>query len=153
MPRGPTPKPDEKRQRRNEPTFATTELQAGAKVDAPALPNRTKFLSRTRSWYETWCASPQAAQFLGTDWERLQMLAYVVDDFFRASDAGQRQKLLAEIRSQEAKLGGTPEDRLRLRWRMAEGKREEERAEKSSTKKATRKRTDPRLKLVEGGNS
>lgn len=152
MPRGPTPKADEKRQRRNEPTFASIELDRDAKVKAPVLPQRSKLLARTRGWYETWASSPQAAQFLGTDWQRLQMLALVVDDFFRASEPGLRQKLLAEIRSQEAKLGGTPEDRLRLRWRLAESDRAEERASKTTAKKSpSRKRSDPRLQLVEGG--
>jgi hypothetical protein len=153
MPRGPAPKPDDKRQRRNEPTFASTELDRDAKVDAPALPNRSKFGARTKEWYDVWARSPQAAQFLGTDWQRLQMLAFVVDDFFKAADAAARQKLLAEIRSQEAKLGGTPEDRLRLRWRMAEGKDADERARKKAEKAKPARRTDPRLKLVEGGAS
>lgn len=148
MPRGPTPKPDDKRERRNEPTFPAVELERGAAVAAPRLPNARKLLARTKRWYATWAASPQAAQFLGTDWERLQMLALVVDDFFRATEPAARQRLLAEIRSQEAKLGGTPEDRLRLRWRLAEGKRDEDRADKAQAKKK-RNRTDPRLKLVE----
>lgn len=150
MPRGPAPKPDDKRQRRNEPTFETVTLSGDGKVTAPRLEGASKLLARTRRWYATWTSSPQAAQFLGTDWERLQMLALVVDDFFRADDPGQRQKLLAEIRSQEAKLGGTPEDRLRLRWRMSKG--DEPPAEepaKGGAKRTPRRRRDPRLELVE----
>lgn len=153
MPRGPAPKPAEKRQRRNEPTFATTELDpAGPKVKAPRLDGASKLLARTRRWYSTWCDSPQAAQFLGTDWERLQMLALVVDDFFRADEPALRQKLLAEIRSQEAKLGGTPEDRLRLRWRLASNERKDDAATKAekAAKRTSRGGEDPRLKLVGG---
>lgn len=155
MPRGPTPKPDEKRERRNEPTFPSVELDSDAKVAAPDLPDADSLHERTREWWAAWTSSPQAAQFLETDWQRLKMLALVVDDFFTTDDAKLRQKLIGEIRSQEAKLGGTPEDRLRLRWRMAGAKDADERVAKKASErpaaKRSRRKNDPRLEVLEGG--
>jgi len=138
---GRLPKPDEKRARRNAPTFETTEL-AGGKAKAPALPGRAKLSKPTRAWWDTWKASPQADQFLATDWQRLLMLVPMVESYF-AGNLG----LLAEIRLNEAKLGATPEDRLRLRWRMRSADQQVEREGKKAARPA--KRVDPRLKLVD----
>lgn len=144
---GPAPKPADKRARRNAPTFESTEL-VGGKAKPPALPGRSKLSAPTRRWWDTWVRSPQAAQFLSTDWQRLLMLVPIVEDYF-----GGEFKHLAEIRQNEAKLGATPEDRLRLRWRMREAANEEERAEKkAAAAKPSRGRRDPRLSLVEDGS-
>jgi hypothetical protein len=145
---GPKPKEAEKRARRNAPAFPEVELPAGAAIAAPKLPNARRFLAATRAWYATWASSPQAAQFTATDWQRLHMLAHLVDAYHREPCA----RDLAEIRLNEAKLGATAEDRLRLRWRLAEQKGAEERDERAaaSTKRPSRRRGDPRLKLVKG---
>ena len=145
--RGPAPKDPAKRERRNaEPV---TQLTGDAKVAAPKLPGANKFLAATRAWYATWCSSLQAAQFLATDWQRLHMLAPLVDRYFREPDP----RLLGEIRLNEQKLGATAEDRLRLRWHLREAEREEERTQKKGARKSSRRRADPRLKLVEGGGA
>jgi hypothetical protein len=149
---GPVPKDGEKRQRRNEPTFPPVELdERGDPAKAPKLPNARRYLAATKAWYATWASSPQASQFTGTDWLRLHMLAELVDGYFRADDPGLQQKLMGEIRLNEAKLGATPEDRLRLRWHFAMSKDAGERGEQAaaSTRKPSRRRGDPRLKLVE----
>jgi hypothetical protein len=52
--------------------------------------------------------------FIATDWGRLRMLLEIVDLFYREPS----KELLGEIRLNEAKLGGTPEDRQRLRWKL-----------------------------------
>jgi hypothetical protein len=143
--RGPAPKPDDKRARRNKPEIETTEL-AGDKGKRPALPGRRGLLPQTRRWWDTWAGSPQAEQFLATDWQRLIFLIPVVEAYFKG-DLGS----LTEIRLNEAKLGGTPEDRLRLRWRMRDADQEAERGEKKAAK--PKRRGDPRLKLVEGGSA
>jgi hypothetical protein len=51
-----------------------------------------------------------AVQFTGVDWQRLQRVARIVDQYDRHPDP----KLLAEIRLQEAAFGGSPLDRRRL---------------------------------------
>jgi len=73
------------------------------------------YLAETRRWFETWARSPMACEFVATDWERLRMLARVVDGFYRDPKAS----LLAEIRLQEALLGGSPLDRRRLGMQIA----------------------------------
>jgi hypothetical protein len=144
--RGPAPKEPDKRERRNA-DVAVTELDAESAVEAPELPGAAGFRDETRAWYAVWASSPQAAQFLGTDWQRLHMLAHLVDAYFKSPS----KEALGEIRLNEAKLGGTPEDRLRLRWRMADNAGAEERAARQGAARPTaRRRTDPRLKLVEG---
>ncbi len=68
----------------------------------------------TRAWWRTWCDSAQSSEFSSTDWQRLEMVAYLVDRYFRAP----AKDLLAEIRLNEAAIGATVEDRLKLRWRL-----------------------------------
>jgi hypothetical protein len=142
--RGPAPKDQAKKLGHHKPE-QVTELD-GKTVSAPKLPSARRYSKATRDWYEVWCSSPQAAEFIVTDWQRLHMLAPMVDAYF----AGDLSRL-SEIRLNEAKLGGTPEDRLRLRWRMAEGKGADERAQKQAAKAKPARRRDPRLKLVDGG--
>jgi hypothetical protein len=141
--------------RRNKPTFEPIELDPGKpKGRAPVLPRRRAMLPATRAWYDTWARSPQASQFMATDWQRLHLLAMLVEDIFRTDDPKLRKELLGELRLQEAKLGATPEDRLRLRWRLGEAKGEEERGQKQAARKQpSRKRGDPRLELIEGGKA
>jgi hypothetical protein len=148
---GPTPKPADKRARTNPPTFETTEL-AGGKVAAPRLVGRKKLCPEARRWWDVWAKSPQAGQFLATDWLHLEVLVHLVDDFYRADDAKARTTLAATILRVQSKLGATPEDRLRLRWRLSESAGAEERGEKKAAK-TKRRRTDPRLEMIDGGKS
>jgi hypothetical protein len=131
--RGPAPKPADQRRRRNKET-ATDELPAeGYEGKYPELPKtyrslapptkkgappravRLKFFDETRRWYEAWATSPMATMFTAPTWERLLRLARLIDQFERYPD----KTLLAEIRLQEATLGGTPADLLRLRKTIA----------------------------------
>lgn len=107
--RGPAPKPDDQRRRRNaqpDKTILSPEPFQGPSPDLP----RGRWLKRTRDWYEVWRHAPQAAMFGPTEWEFLATTAYVADKLFRGEVSA-----AAELRLREAKLGATPEDRLRLR--------------------------------------
>lgn len=139
--RGPAPKAERSRSR---DTAERMVLPHTGPVGTPELPDADRFGARTLAWYDTWRTSPQASQFTATDWLRLHMLAPLVDSYF----ARPNTKVLAEVRLNEAKLGATPEDRLRLRWDIVAMERSlaEEPARPSRST-----RTDPRLKLVEGG--
>lgn len=110
------PPPAENKRHRNKDTFAepAVTVQAGAEVDAPALPNARRYLKATREWYATWCRAPQAAAFTATDWQRLHMLAPIVDAYWRKPDT----RALAEIRINESLLGATHLDRLRGRIKV-----------------------------------
>jgi hypothetical protein len=110
------PPPSEQRRRSNPDTFAEAQVtvQADTEVDAPELPNARRYLKATRDWYATWCRAPQAAAFTATDWQRLHMLAPIVDAFWRKPDT----RALAEIRINESLLGATHLDRLRGRIKV-----------------------------------
>lgn len=147
MARGPLPKDESKKERRNAPTFETTQLD-GSPAKAPTMP-RGDWHRLTRVWWKTWKASPQAQHFLATDWLRLVELLPTVDAYFNGDLVR-----LNEIRQNESLLGATPMDRLRLRWRLREADKEAEREERAAAaKKPSRRRADPRLKVVEGGAS
>lgn len=110
------PPPAEKRRRTNKDTFAesTVTVPADAQVDAPELPGWEGYSTETLRWYNTWCASPQAVLFTPTDWQRLHMLAPLVDAYF----AKPSTKLMAEIRLSESLLGATHVDRMRGRIKL-----------------------------------
>jgi hypothetical protein len=134
---GPAPKDPEKRQRRNA-EVPMTEL-AGDPVPAPKLPRAitARWQPETRRWWKVWVSSPQATLFAATDWERLQQLAPLVDQYWREPKAS----LMAEIRQGESLLGATPIDRQRLRWKIRHPEVEEAEA-------PARRRRDPRLRVV-----
>ena len=113
--KGPPPKEGPKHGHRAAADQAVTSIPAEAKpLAAPLLPDASQYDHRTRGWYSRWASSPQATRFLMTDWQRLHMLAPLVDKFWRNPDRG----LLAEIRLNEASLGATVVDRQRLRWQI-----------------------------------
>lgn len=114
------PPPSEHKRRRNADTFEGQEVtvQADAEVRGPELPHAELYGPQTVAWYETWRRAPQAAAFVGTDWQRLAMLAPLVDTYF----AEPSTKLLAEIRLNEGLLGATHVDRLRGRIKVEQPK-------------------------------
>lgn len=107
------PPPSQRKRRRN------ADLHADAAVTVPSepaefgppLPDEEKYRTQTCVWYRTWRESPQAAAFEATDWQRLHMLAPLVDAYWGEP----RKELLSEIRLNESLLGATHVDRLRAR--------------------------------------
>lgn len=143
---GPLPKDASQRRRRNADAVTTTILPAdGPDGPTPELPGGHDYDSRTLAWYETWRGSPQAATFLPTDWQRLHMLAELVQEYWSEP----RKDLLAEIRLNEASLGGTAADRVRLRWTVAEPDIEPA-ARRSASPRGGSSRRDRVLKVVDG---
>lgn len=110
------PPPSENRHRRNADTFEdqAVTVSADAAAEAPELPHGPMYGPQTRAWYETWTRAPQAAAFTVTDWQRLHMLAPIVEQYFLAPST----KLLSEIRLNESLLGATHVDRLRGRIKI-----------------------------------
>ena len=104
------PPKDPDQRRRTNPEHRET-LPA-ANDQHPALPDADGYRVETRRWYETWARSPQASRFISTDWQRLHMLAPLVDSYF----ASPTVTLVKELRLQESLLGATVIDRARLRW-------------------------------------
>ncbi|EFC79235.1 hypothetical protein [Parafrankia sp. EUN1f] len=118
---GQGPPPAERRRRRNADPHASQAVTVPADappVQAPPLPYASRYKQATRVWYRTWCEAPQAAAFTVTDWQRLHMLAPIVDGYWRAAEAADAKgcrDLLGEIRLSESLLGATHADRLRGR--------------------------------------
>lgn len=123
--RGPAPKPKSQRRRRNKTPEEKVLPPEGNSSSFPKLPAKYKtrvrtedgpmsidvtFLKSTRDWYDDWAKSPMATEFTGVDWQRLQRVARLVDQY----DRNPAKDLLAEIRLQEASFGATPMDRRRL---------------------------------------
>ncbi|MET8658162.1 hypothetical protein [Streptomyces griseus] len=139
---GPTPSPN--RRRKNTDPVGPTVLPAdGFTGPSPDLPGGHDYNSRTLAWYETWRGSPQAATFLATDWQRLHMLAELVEKFFKEPS----KELLSEIRLNEAAIGALSADRMRLRWSLGApevGKGSERAAERVAARQG---KDDPRKRL------
>ena len=112
----PGPAPSENRRRRNADTFSDVQcvVNANESVDAPELPDADTFSQRTRKWYATWASSPQAQSFTPTDWQRLHMLAFLVNGYFADPSEGR----FKEIRQNESLLGATHLDRLKGRIKV-----------------------------------
>lgn len=134
--RGPTPTGTA--QRRN----ATGEqsITDPPPVEYPELPGAEMYLSQTIAWYEMWATSPQAAVFAASDWSRLHMVAALVDQYWQKPS----KDLMAEIRQNESKLGGTIEDRQRLRMKVEKPKDPGEPEKPAPT--PSRAKRDPRKK-------
>ena len=99
----------EGRRRRNAPTHGEKVVVDDGLVRGPELAG--EYGPETRAWYETWRRSPQAALFEATDWQRLTLLAAIVDRYFQRPSAA----ALSEVRMNEERLGATVVDRMRAR--------------------------------------
>lgn len=109
--RGPAPK--DGRVRRNADPVDSITLN-NPPVEAPKLRGYAKYSAATRQWWDTWVSSPQAGAFTATDWQRLMMLAPLVEQYHQEP----KTALLAEIRLNEERLGATVADRQRLRMKL-----------------------------------
>lgn len=111
----PGPPPAEHKRRRNADTYAglhSTVVDDG-ELTGPGLEGAS-WSAAARAYWEIWRHSPMAKAFLDTDWARLRMTLLLIEDYLRNPTA---QKL-SVIASQEASLGATVADRLRLRMRI-----------------------------------
>lgn len=114
------PPPSENKRRTNKDEFeehAVTVSDDG-EVHGPELPYSRLYTPRTLDWYETWRRAPQASTFTVTDWQRLNMLAPIVDAYWLEPST----KLLGEIRLNESLLGATHVDRMRGRIKVEQSK-------------------------------
>lgn len=109
MARGTLHAPKEQSRSRNKRPHDQKTLSADGTVRGPGLIG--DFDPIVTKWHETWRTSPQAALFEDTDWMRLQMLAPIVQAYYRRPGAA----ALSEIRMNEERLGATVVDRMRAR--------------------------------------
>ena len=126
---GPPPKDPSVRRRRNAtPGFRQLPAE-GRSGPAPDFPLSAPTQAELEMWSRLW-ALPQA-----TEWERIQcedMVALYVRTFSMATSAGvegaQLQKLLAEVRQLDSKIGISPSAMQALRWERADPPQAEEKA-------------------------
>ncbi|GII83283.1 hypothetical protein Ssi03_12730 [Sphaerisporangium siamense] len=107
--RGPAPK--ENAVRRNVVDLSHLEGDEDVPDRLKKLFKRDGYSVATQRWWDTWVESDQAESFKTTDWQRLQMLAPLVEAYYRRPG----HNALAEIRQNESLLGATVTDRMRLR--------------------------------------
>lgn len=107
--RGPAPK--ENAVRRNYVDLSHLEGDEDVPDRLRKLYKRDGYSMATQRWWDVWVESEQAESFKATDWMRLQMLAPLVEAYFRRPG----HNALAEIRQNESLLGATVTDRMRLR--------------------------------------
>lgn len=94
-------------------TFATQKLTDDGLTRGPSLEDATgrTWDDDVLRWYDVWRKSPQAQLFTSTDWQRLALLAPLVESHFAAPKAA----TMSEIRLNEERLGATVTDRMRAR--------------------------------------
>jgi hypothetical protein len=117
---GPPPKHMGARQRQNKSaTRAVISKPLPEDVKVPPLPAREQAWSgMAKAWWRDIWSSPMSSEYDESDIHGLWALAAVVDDFWTASTARDRQAALAEIRLQSVRFGLSPMDRRRLEWQI-----------------------------------
>lgn len=92
-------------------------LQDDVGWQVPELPHADQYMPETLEWWDTWVKSPQSKVFIGTDWQRLLMLAPMVDAYYRSAilEGNPKVARLDAIRQNECYFGATHHDRLRMR--------------------------------------
>lgn len=117
------PKDDSVRQRRNAPPIPTTILdrRKDDKLIGPDLPKEYSWGKRTRDWWDMWRRSEIAVRMEPSDWEHLLDTANLHNEFWsRSLQPATMTSYAAEIRRRVAALGGTLEDRLKLRIKFSD---------------------------------
>lgn len=162
--RGPAPKPDHLRQRRNKlPNAAIlpTEDEALAN-EVPVLPAREldgdkkpqAWHPQVLAWWESVWRSPMASEYLDADMKGgLYLLADLQQQRWDSRDKANLSAISAEIRLQEVRFGLSPVDRSRLRWVISQGEEAEEKTQarrEGKQRKPKKPVRDPRttLKMV-----
>ncbi len=125
MPPGPTPKPGSARARTNKhSTNAVLRSPEEGEIEVPPLPEIAgedgimRWHVMTVWWWKDIWASPMAPEFTDADIHGLYGLALIVNDFWNARTAKERQACAAEMRLQSVRFGLSPIDRRRLQWEI-----------------------------------
>lgn len=162
--RGPAPKPDSLRARRNVATSASVlpsqdamrqvfRGRRGTKLpkhlQLPPRPDDQPWQPRTVEWWQDAVTSPMGTRYLDADLHGLYLAFAIIDTFYREvidgpsrGHIGRLTMLATEVRQQIARYGLTPRDRLSLHWAIAED--EDQRSPRGGTPSPRDKVTDIR---------
>lgn len=113
--RGPIPKRDAERRRRNKPDWPTETLTTTAEVRVPAAD--PAWCSRAKRLWRAAKESPVVDLYQATDWQALAYLCDLMTTLFRPGRL--TMQLEAVIRSAATGAGLTKEERLYLEWMLA----------------------------------
>jgi len=86
-----------------------------------ALPDGEQWHPLTEAWWSAWVDSPLTADWPGVTWCELEVAALLHHRLMHGGPAS----LAAELRRRISLLGGTPQDRLRLRVTTATAEQHE----------------------------
>jgi hypothetical protein len=139
---GPTPKPDQERRRRNQPTFEWADIPIESALSAPALPAFRIWQQQTSDWWVALWSKGQAVMWEPSG-ESLWTLASLMDDLF--AGRAEAHRVSAEIRQHEDRHGLNPKAMIQLRWRFGVEPEADVPARKQRNRKASV------LKVLEGG--
>ncbi|WGH92104.1 hypothetical protein QDX21_07110 [Auritidibacter ignavus] len=136
--RGPSPKPSDRKVRRNKDHTAThvIEFIPGVQPDLPE--GVIDWPEQTREWWRMWAESPLSESFTQSDWLFLLDTA-LLHGMLWSGD----MSVMPELRIRVAKFGATPEDRARLRIQFADADDKDQRrgsSTSSSSAKTSRER-------------
>jgi len=73
-------------------------------VPPPRLRGARSLRPETLAWWQAWRSRGIELGFIATDWQRLEMLMLLVDEFHRTGNAVASRRLAGEIRRNEALL-------------------------------------------------
>lgn len=158
--RGPAPKPQGSRARRNKDPQILKIITARP-VEQPSLPvieqvvpdengkprkKRFTWPTVTRRWWKMWGESPLSAEYTETDWSFLLDTAYLHALYWKGDF-----RVAGELRLRVAKFGATPEDRARLRiqFAVADGLEDEGPSDESSPVSSRSRRRKTVLKEMQ----
>ena len=133
--RGPAPKQNGKRARRNVDQTPTTILRF-EEAEQPSMPEGFPWPDATLECWDMWRDCPQAEHFGSTDWSFLLDTAILHAQLWGNGDTS----VLAELRIRVAKFGATPEDRARLRMQFAEADSADSKRPQGSARPSARER-------------
>lgn len=132
-------KPEGQRRRRNAPTHGERRYTDTGEVYGAPLAG--DWSPEVRDWHEEWRRVPWARDFEATDWRRLRLVAFALEQYLRRPGAA----LLSEIRMNEERLGATFTDRMRARIVLERDEGEEPPALAPVTSISPRERLAQRL--------
>jgi hypothetical protein len=119
-PRGPIPKREEERERRNAPDMPVEHVQVEGEVDIPALGLSDTLHPLVVDLYESMGISGQAAFFEPTDWQMARVTSYFLDKLLKSSKPS--AQMLDVVNKMLSNLMVTEGERRRLRLEIERAK-------------------------------
>lgn len=116
--RGPVPKPQAQRRRKNKPEVPVTTVAAGA-VDSSAPRPDDTWHPRARQWFDALTSSGQAELYQASDWAQAMLTADMISALVSAEKPS--AQMFAAVLQSSSSLLVTEGERRRLRLELARG--------------------------------